>query len=92
MRNAHSRSIVPRYCAVKISNLTLSSRIFAAIAQERVAETSVVSAESSGERLHIRPNPAPESTVAKKVLRRLLPRGREVARDCRYHQRRPRNT
>ena len=49
MRNAHSRSIVPWYCAVKISNLTLSSQIFAAIAQERVAKTSVVSAESSGE-------------------------------------------
>ena len=48
MRNAHSRSIVPWYCAVKISNLTLSSQIFAAIAQERVAETSVVSAESGG--------------------------------------------
>ena len=49
MRNANSKSIVPRYCAVKISNLILSSRLFAAIAQERVAETHVVRAESSGE-------------------------------------------
>ncbi len=49
MRNAHSRSIVPWYCAVKISNLTLSSQISAPLAQDKVAETSVVSAESSGE-------------------------------------------
>ena len=48
MRNAHSRSIVPWYCAVKISNLNLSSQISAPLAQDKVAETGVGSAESEG--------------------------------------------